>query len=405
MLYKCALIFFLISFKTHAAPKCMHCHMDNSARNQNYSLIDLTKNKIPDNCQSCHVNIHAAVEEKRPITWPTHLKNGNEKLFDRDYLFVNNPALIYKIKDITRFTDCGFKSFLKNPVSRKYNTQVSMFPLSDEEINSAIIENKIPLEKCTTTAFKSDDIKKGKELYNSQCLSCHNKDTASDLAPKLRMGYPLLSQKYFEHRVYDKGINRNQNFIYNYYWKTDLKKIQKVALKNDMPIFSKLTKQDITALYAYISTSDEDIQSIRILESESLSTHSPIDLYNVVNDKIFSGSCKHCHFDANSMINFVFDTKKKIPSLFNENQPLLKSDDLTRLFSVGEKCQPSLMENVLRERHLEFKGKKSDQSLKGMPLNLKPLSLNTIKNIRQWTLIGCPSPSGFLCTKRENCKS
>lgn len=402
MLYNILFIFLIVSH-AWAAPKCIQCHHNNQELQTNYQFLDLTKEKMPDNCQSCHVNIHAAVNDQRSITWPTHLKSGNEKLFTEEYLYVNNPALIYKINGITRFTDCGLRSFLKNPVPRKYGAQNSMFPLNDQEIDEAISENKIPLVKCTSLEKNSDLYNKGEKLFLKHCLSCHDASASLQGAPKIRLGHPLFSKDYFEARVKNKNIKKESNFIYHYYWKTQNKQLKKIAKKNDMPVFSHLTKTDIDALYHFVAHNADDLRSLSILGAETINATNPLELYNVVEEKIINGSCKHCHFNSNTMISAVFDTKKAIPSLFNDNRPLLKSDELSAIFSVDQKCGPSTVEKVLLERHLEFKGQKTNHNIKGMPLNLAPLSLSAIKSIRAWTLIGCPSPSGYLCIKRPNC--
>lgn len=404
MLYNILFTFFF-STNLFAAPKCIECHLPNNQSEINFATIDQTKDVLPHNCQSCHVNIHAAVNDNRPVTWPTHLEKGGEKLFTESYLYVTNPQLMYQVDKTIRFTECGFKSFLKNPVARKYNNKLSMFPLSEKEITEAIKENKIPLEKCVPQPLDEKQQALGEKLFSTHCLQCHNANANSQGAIRIRLGYPLFTEDYFQLRLKNKDMKIGPHFLYHYYWKTKGNKISKEAKKNEMPTFSNLSKTEIKALYQYVSRSKEDINNIVILDEETVMANNPLESYQIIEQKIFNGSCRHCHFASNQIINSVFDVEKPIPAFFNEKRPLLKSEELNRLFSTGKSCEPSMMEQVLRERHFEVKGNKQNPNIKGMPLNLAPLPFSVIKQFKEWSIIGCPSPNGFLCTKRDQCKS
>lgn len=402
-------LYFIFSLNALAAPKCIQCHLPQNKTELNFATIDQSKQVLPNNCQSCHVNIHAVMKDGRPITWPTHLEKSGEKLFTEDYLFVTNPQLIYKVDQTIRFTDCGLKSFLKNPIARRYNNKHSMFPLTEKEITEAIAENKIPLETCVQKATDEKLFSKGEKLFNTHCLNCHGPSATQEGGIRLRLGYPLLTESYFQLRLQDKKahqeIKNGQHFLYHYFWETKEKQIIKKAKKNEMPLFSNFSKDDMKSLYEYVSHNKEDIYNLVILDEETVMANNPIESYQIIENKIFNASCRHCHFASNQIINNVFNVKKKIPALYNEKRPLLKSDELERLFSTGKNCEPSMMEQVLRERHFEVKGNKQNFNIKGMPLNLPPLPFSVIKQFKDWSILGCPSPNGFLCIKRENCKA
>jgi hypothetical protein len=67
------------------------------------------------------------------------------------------------------------------------------------------------------------------------------------------------------------------------------------------------------------------------------------------------------------------------------------------ILSPGPGCSESPLVRRLRARQMEWYGERPE--VRGMPLTLPPLDLDTIRLIDVWTKRGCPSPEAHLCRK------
>ncbi len=405
-------MFSIISLQAEV-PKCTYCHVDNQEALVNFTNESKVSSdpKLQVNCALCHVNLFMTQKQKKSFTWSSHQGNSNLNKIDENYLFSKNSSLVFVVEGQNRFTDCGLKTFLTTPVPRRFNTLISMFPMDLADVEEMIKSKNIKLETCPDKGTEKASLLAGEKIFKANCLSCHSEDSKSTIkGPRLRLGYPLLSFKYFSYRVKNGFQKTSSNdFIYQYYWKE--KKTQFLKNKMEtrflMPSFSHLSDIDVENLYQYINDSKEDLESIKIKEDVLSFITDPADLFMDVQNNIFSTSCRHCHGHSSHGSNFIKDVlgfkkhvKGDLIQFPIEAQNLKPSEKLSQLLSPSEKCGPSPLVNLLWERHLEVKGTKS-LNRAGMPINLPPIPVNTINHLREWGKIGCPSPNGWLC---KGCK-
>ena len=395
-------------FEVHAEiPQCTYCHIGNQSKIENFTLLKKTSDSIElrNNCALCHVNLFFTEKNKRQYNWTPHIVNLNPGKFNEKYLYAKNPALNFVIEGNNRFTDCGLKKFLANPVPRRYKSLNSMFPISPIEIEKVIKENKISLEPCS----EQKDIAaytQGEKTFKQNCIICHSDNENKTHAPRLRVGYPLFSKKYFIYRV-QHGFKKTaaSDFVYQYYWKEINHNLikNKMAAEFLMPDFKKLSLKEINNLYQYVSFSNQDINSIQIPDGNLDYMNDPTALFLDVQKNIFDTSCRHCHTQSShgaALINKVLGKTQNNsigPLVFPASGTNIKATkQLSLVLSPTNDCGPSPLVNILWERHLEVKGHKN-LTKPGMPINLSPIPINTITHLQQWSNMGCPSPVGWLC--------
>jgi cytochrome c2 len=400
-------VFFCCSSAKAEVPQCIYCHLDNVTPVSSYSL----EKKVPyslelqKNCALCHVNLLFTKTNNRDYGWTPHPVEAHKNKFKDDFIYAKNPALRFTIEGNNRFTDCGLRQFLSSPIPRRYKSLNSMLPIKPADIELAIKENKIALDPCVEKKQPTPNLA-GENIFKNNCLSCHSDNENTIHGPRLRLGYPLYSKKYFAYRVKNGFIKTDPlDFIYQYQWKEVKKKLVKAKLgpKFLMPAFNKLSKGDLDNLYEYVSFSNEDLSSIKAQVELYNHTDDPDGLFSEVTHNIFETSCRHCHSTSTYGMKLLkeitgvpADKNYDLVQFPVRDRPFTPSAKFSEILSPTKDCGPSPMVKILWERHREIKGSKA-MNKPGMPMNLPPVPFNTINQLRKWSNLGCPTPKGFLC--------
>ncbi len=395
--------------------ECFYCHDDgqpvdyifNSAKNYRSNSIE------PNGCRDCHVNNYI-LSQSTKIPWYAALTKSSINRIKEYHGYVATPKLKGKITAggnfLKRYTDCGLMRFLNQPVSRQAPFSSSMFPLKSERIDEILHNLSGLLEPCDNLE-KSSTNKKIEPthgitdfdvvtFFNKKCSVCHRRDSGSG-APILRIGIPLLSYSYFRSRVL-KGVNPGEGFIHQQLVTSEAG--TQIVTKSlvTMPSFD-MKEPQLLELYRYISHSKDDLE---ILETSLNKTQTSSTYYNDIVKDIFNSGCQHCHSqsDETQKVNeSIFKTNKKLPTFPNNKNTLnFNEEEFSRISSIGSDCRPSLVVRRLLDRRHEWSGNYQKKYLldKGMPINMKPLSMKNIKKLHIWTQNQCASPFGLLCLNK-----
>jgi mono/diheme cytochrome c family protein len=367
---------------------CSSCHVENNQQVINYFSSEnnyLNMRPKSNACTACHINLIEQAKLKDPLNFTTPFtQKSMQKLMD-DNSFGQIPAL----DNFKKFTDCGITNFLSTPFPRKFNANESMFPLLKADVIH--LTNQMKLEKCRSELPGNSTL--GKKLYiQNNCIHCHSENGNG---PKLRIGYQLLSSKYFKYRLLN-----NKSSLHSLWTRTQNTYFQRKRVKTIMPIFN-FSESEINSIYKYISESKEDLNQISI-PAENKNSLYGVKLYESVSKNIFQATCQHCHAN-NLQINAdnlnIFNLSKPQISSFElpmPNEEITNKKRLFDLFSPGKDCSDSKLVSVLKERHNEWIGHKKN-SFRGMPLTQKPIAYKYINQLIDWTKQGCPTGNEFLC--------
>lgn len=377
---------------------CLNCH--SSGKEELPYLFSSKENFIKEKpkssqCLKCHASLIVLAKSGEQPSWSIPFTEEVLKRFNDNQSFGHIPQL----SDFKKYTDCGLRQFLRSPVSRRFNGRESMFPLQEKVIDEVMQGRR--LEECRHLSFSPEMINNGRVLFiKLSCVSCHSEGGEG---PKLRIGIPLLSYSYFEANLKRNSHHLNKGWLREAYRTNVISKKLNGGIQ--MPAFS-LTEVEKKSLYAYLSSSKEDLVKHMLQTNEVKQESYGKALYGSVVKNVFTKSCQHCHSNSSEMEqdnqrifgeNNIRSSSFTLPTL---NRKAIKSNRLKEVLSPGTKCQDSLIVKVLLERHNEWRGEKKS-ALRGMPLTGAPLSLNAINQLRDWTNQGCPTGEEFLCQPCE----
>lgn len=359
---KAVLLWLALSGTIQADPlaSCASCH---PAANASMKDSD-------SQCRSCHeaivegstlpVSLHAAqnLMAKRtylstgPLQWQVTTRNGHK---------------------VTKYRPEGLLRFLAAPIPRRSWTGYSMHPLNEIQLAAVRSQIKGIAEQAPSEVTHGGNPIKGKRLYSELgCGNCHGQK--GNIAPALRIGYPLLSLAFFK------------------------AKVSGTIAEGSMPSFPRLKAADLTSLYRYISADSGDLPKYR------RDTLSPIPstgnmLYQTVQREVFGGSCRHCHSSqakSQSAIAAVFGGDRHAGFEVSRDERGKTVASLKGSIAGHDKCAMSHVITRLKERAKEWTGE-DDLHLVGMPLGLTPLPDRDIRTLEMWTALGCPTPGGKSC--------
>ena len=360
---------------------CQGCHVERAVAAKD--LVWSKGSQLDQNfaCKSCHVDII----EKRGSTGTDryiHSKFSASMAKKMTYLAAQPLHLETVTKSgrsIKKYRKDGFLTFLQNPRSRFPGiANNSMFAI-DRTKGKALVAAKS--EYFSDDPFEINAAAKalGASLFRANCETCHS---GSSAAPLLRIGLPFLSSEYVNSVLTGE--------------------IEKAG----MPVFSKFSEDEKTALFHYISDSTTDIKISSQLQARSQTKfHLPGEIYSDVIVPMLGRSCRHCHtsdLESQDKVSSFFGSKS-ISFLLKRTsvgfEPLGSSSE--KLILPRANCEDSMLIERLEARGQEWKGNYSDSNV-GMPLTMPPESEETIKKIRLWQKAGCPKDGKKLC---ETCQT
>lgn len=387
---------------------CTYCHQSTGtkvdygfASFKKFKELPFKKNK---SCFFCHVNnIEVKAQKKKPHWLPLNTKSIPE---DHGYNNVTSLDFIQRFDGevIHKYTNCGFKQYLKTPLKRNPFNNGYMFPIGEERVDSIVSELNPYLEKCQPNISNNSTIY-GKKLYKENCSICHD----NNQAPKIKLEFPLISKRYFAEIVrngtggvysHRKAWSRNKDTL-------ELKPNTKIP---NMPAFSNFTTEDVENLYFYLFLSEQDSQTKAPLDLNTKKMEIDLSnaaLYNTVVKNVFQSSCKHCHSpntEERAEIAKVFRGNEpqltKIPVFPLAKHPVKPNPLLSSVLSPGKDCKPAKIVQALQNRANEISGNTFSSEIGGMPLTYKNVSEENIQFIKEWTQRGCPNKEGEnLCDK------
>ncbi|HYX35884.1 MAG TPA: c-type cytochrome [Oligoflexus sp.] len=260
-----------------------------------------------------------------------------------------------------RYTRQGLVRYLQAPQDR-WHGQGAMFALTDAQLKTVRdFLNRNPNDPPPDPSR----IEAGQKLFaQERCASCHTK---MGPGPILQLGYPFLNASYFK-KILSQGQGR-------------------------MPAFPQLSSEAVQDLYAYISLSP------RVVNEEpnilNLSLASGDKLYQRILGNFTESGCVHCHGNPLHSTTEVAKIFGSAPHIFFLSPHAVDERSRPALES-GPNCEDSLLIDRLQKRRHEMKGQHAPE--RGMPLTGMPWSESSIRELRQWSRLGCPNGSGFLCT-------
>lgn len=273
---------------------------------------------------------------------------------DRSILYGKAPELK------ARYTRSGLARFLQDPQDRWFG-KGSMFALTAAQMHSVkdfISSN--PDDPPPEAAL----VEAGQKLFIDEgCTSCH---TGQGSGPLLQMGYPFLNQQYFTDRV-RRGKDR-------------------------MPAFPQLNAAQIQSLYAYISLSPRPV--ITEPDLMHLTPASGEKLYRRVMQGLSKAGCVHCHGSGTHSTVELTRLFGAAPQIFFMSANTIDPRSQPALDPKPD-CQDSILLQRLIRRTQESKGQRGSE--RGMPLTGAAFTAEAIRDVRQWSRLGCPDGNRWLC--------
>ncbi|MBP9707771.1 MAG: hypothetical protein KBD78_09005 [Oligoflexales bacterium] len=396
----------------NAKLQCNYCH-SSPDRSKIYAFADFkTFKTLPfkkdPSCSYCHISNLQTKRGKAPAWLPL----DPERIPENHY-FQKVPPLILQVKasgshqTINRFNDCGLKAFLAAPKKRYAEEPGYMYSLPSNT-NDDVVNSLLPyLDSCSRqsraigTTNSKEEFALGLKTYKNLCQSCHD----SGQAPRIKLSIPLLSFAYFQQKVRLGASLKPRPYAYKWQRQGDKLYFYEDSRRTlQMPGFD-LSSLESKALYAYLTTStnSEKISKTKNdgkqkIGAENLLTSNlkDSDLFSVVKNDIFNGSCKHCHSPSEKVqaeIMSVFASKSKelpvfpLPKLEVQPNALLE-----KALSEGGRCEetPILKRLMLRHEEIGSGLLNKEQIVRGMPLGSEPLPITAISLLREWLRSGCP---------------
>ncbi len=348
-------------------------------------------------CSVCHLNLGLAYQYGKAPKIPFSKKTL--KQFSDNDLYYGIPPLKFTHMEVARYTKIGLEQFLTNPVPRYFNSTSSMYPLPQNQLKDILSTINNQLEEVPNFVNNNTLLNKGSRLFNSYgCDTCHNSKNINHKIPRLRIGLPLFSFKYFKKRVIKGSSNKNQ--LHGQKWEAKQDKWYRAPDPTvAMPAYP-LSIEQLQALYTYIVNDRSDLPPYTASADDTVFFGRK--LFNEVQKRIFNGSCKHCHSgdqqSRNISLSIFSDPKKQSLAYFP--QTTINYNQLDKysieILQPGPDCKDSQIVSRLKDRHLEWRGLKNSVT-SGMPLTLPPLPQSDIELLDLWTKTGCPTNKGNLC--------
>jgi hypothetical protein len=393
---------------------CVACHLPRQTEVSNIFRdfkTFVTERFDQKSCVLCHLNNWFAAKDVLKAPWLPFSESTRQRI-QTSHPYVNNSPLMFLSTESrsgmrnsvpVRYTDCGLDLFLKQPFERRLNAKTRMFPLPDHMRQEVLRQIKNQLEPCRPSPSVAL-VSQGKKLfYRLGCSECHGKRFE---APLLRHGIPFLARWFFAERI-TKG-STVPTLMSQQLWPQWMSKGEKLIREKSqqtlvMPAYPQLTQTDLEALYAYVSTDISDIFRELPTSRKPLEWSHSHELFRIVQDQVFSKSCRHCHSqnpNSQSIIAATFGLETGRTPLIQfptSGVPIVPSHVLSRVLSPGTNCSDSILLKRLKLRHSEWRGESKTGSIRGMPLTLSPLPTEVITATEIWTKMGCPSDQGLLC--------
>jgi hypothetical protein len=217
-------------------------------------------------------------------------------------------------------------------------------------------------------------MQKGEELFTNNCLRCHGEKGPG---PSLRLGLPLLSEKYI------MAVLQGE--------------IPEILSR--MPRFPELGREDKEAMAHYLQFADADRKSPSA-PAEASDVLLPQEIYPKVIVPMLGSSCRHCHAEsAAKQTDFqtLFGYDRPIRFFMHKTERGYEptSEGMAMLIPKAGSCEPSEFLQRLSARRKEAQGERVDKP--GMPLTMPPVSSAALDSIRSWQRSGCLVDGKRLC--------
>jgi mono/diheme cytochrome c family protein len=396
---------------------CTSCHAPETAR---VPAIFAERRIFVDappaghDCAGCHRNNADGVRRVPRPTW-LPFSDAAAARIAREHPYLGAPDLGAPLAfagahwSLQRFSARGLARFLAAPIPRHAGHE-SMFPVPAARIDALVSAAGLEDWPLDAEHGASDaSIARGRARFAELCAGCHAAPGML-VAPRLRLGVPLLARVYFEARV-RTGSGGALGPVHALRWEAagDVLAPRAVAAEISpnatMPALSALAADDVEALYAYVSTDASDVPAAAARDGAQLprdawSHDVGIRVFRQVTAKVFDGGCKHCHDArpaAGAAIERAFGQRTDVEFPTSGRGPASRTPALTRALSPARGCTPAPIVRRLWRRHDEWSGRAKSGDPPGMPLTRAPLDPATIRLVEAWTQHGCPSDGGDLC--------
>jgi len=365
-------------FGASVLENCNSCHVEEKKLASTFERHPIGTSSADLQCYACHINL---IQGDAIKGFPQILHHSLGSRLQKKQTYAQARPLVFKLprhgpETLKKYNAAGFFRYLQNPVPRHgFQTVSSMYPISEALEHKLRKDLKGSLQEDASNAPNPDLMHRGEVLFTKSCLSCHG---GQGPGPALRIGVPLLSEKYI------MAVLQGQV----------------PGISSQMPAFPELHADDRAALAHYLQFADTE-KNLKETASEAQALLLPQEFYPKVIVPLLGSSCRHCHADSapkQEAFQNMFGYERPIRFFMHRTKRGYEptAEGMSMLLPKAGSCEPSEFLQRLGARHKEVKGE-IDRDKPGMPLTMPPVSSAVLENIRSWQRSGCLVDGKKLC--------
>jgi mono/diheme cytochrome c family protein len=361
-----------------AMENCASCHVEEKKLASTFTRHPIGTASADLQCYACHIHLIRGDAIKG---FPQILRSSLGPRMQSKQTYAQAKALTLKVPQsgqpaLMKYNEEGFFHYLRHPIPRHpFQTASSMYPISEALELKLRKELQGSLQKNQTLAADPKQMQKGEELFTNNCLRCHGEKGPG---PSLRLGLPLLSEKYIVAVLHGKVP----------------------GISSQMPGFPELRSEDKAALAHYLQFADAD-RKIQAPPAEARDLLLPQEIYPKLIVPLLGSSCRHCHAEnaaKQEAFQTMFGYERPIRFFMHRTERGYEptSEGMAMLLPKPGTCEPSEFLQRLNARYKEALGE-TVADKPGMPLTMPAVSASTLDSIRSWQRSGCSVDGKKLC--------